>query len=124
MRLNGKLYVTAARICCALCNRIMQWDFFSHSHSTLLVQKQWGVCAWWNTHAAVNKFAKSPRGVLAESCSARCTPKRRLTPVPTPSQRGSRYIICYYVRSRDADITSSPAQRFCVSCNNPLVNHI
>jgi hypothetical protein len=38
------IYVTAAREYASSSNRIMQWDFFSHSHSTLLVQKQWGVC--------------------------------------------------------------------------------
>jgi hypothetical protein len=131
MRLNGKLYVTAARICFAVESHNAMGLFFL-TPIQLFWFKNSGACAWWNMHAAVNKFAKSPRGVLVERRGVRgalCTPTNVVSPpFPRPHSGALQVLYAITCALEDADITSSPDQRFCVSCscnngNNPLVNH-
>jgi len=78
--------------------------FISHSHTakfnpfSLKKKQQWCLPSE-NVHVSVNKFARSPRGVLSGH------PRHPRTPVPTPSQRGPRYYTCSSA-ARDAVLTS------------------
>lgn len=120
MRLNGKLYsYTWQGSEYAVVKYNAMGLFFSLPFNSFGSNKTVGrACMrpWINS--------QSRRGVYWPRESER-TPERRHPRSHALTAGLSIYYMLLRARSRDADITSSPAQRFCeiLSCNNPLVNH-